>query len=166
MQNVLCVLSAYSVSMVCRPQGWTAWLMHGEQEWVDYFFSFYMEKDGDLWSACWFCGMASKIHEGHCPSQQVAEQFNSMAKSDLRKIDPSLSTLRCSGKLHPNMDQTIASKWAQGRCYKVETSEELCSREPPPNSERPRTAHLHILEETIWWLLDVAGITSSSLISE
>lgn len=55
-------------------------------------FSFYMEKDGDLWSACWFCGMGSKIHEGRCPSQQVAEQFNSMAKSDLRKIDPSLST--------------------------------------------------------------------------
>lgn len=44
------------------------------------------------WTACWYCGLGSGCHEGHVPSQQTAEQFNSMAKKDMRHIDPDMGT--------------------------------------------------------------------------
>ena len=69
-------------------------IAHGEEEWIDYFFPQYFQQCGEVedLAACWFCGMGSSLHEGHTPSQQVAEEFNSMAKSDLRRVDPNLST--------------------------------------------------------------------------
>ena len=60
---------------------------------MQYFFSKYMKERGDNdYSASWFCGLGSWSHEGHAPSQQTAEQFNAMAKADLRHIDPNLGT--------------------------------------------------------------------------
>ena len=74
-------------------------IAHQEHEFVQYVWQQYMECPGaqgeaaagdaegeQMHRASWWVGQGSKALEGHVPSQQTAEQFNCMAKRDIKRV--------------------------------------------------------------------------------
>ena len=45
----------------------------GEGEFVKYFKRVYFKKNGNAWSATWFCGLMGKVQSGHAASQNLVQ---------------------------------------------------------------------------------------------